>query len=216
MSGCMKGLIGRKLGMTQVFDGEGNLVPVTVIEAGPCVVVQRKRADRDGYDSVQLGFGDCKEQRLTKSARERFKKISAAPKRWLKEFELDDGDDPKEGETVTASIFEGTAWVDVSGVTKGRGFQGVVKRHGMGGGPMTHGGHSKRRVGSIGQCSFPARVAKGQGMPGHMGHVRVTAQNLKLVEVRPGENLVLVRGAVPGASGAVIAIRKSLKRGGKK
>lgn len=215
MSLDMQGILGRKLGMTQVFDEEGALVAVTVLEAGPCVVVQRKNEAKDGYEAVQLGFDDCREKSLTRAEAARFKKISAPPKRLVREFKLDNGEDPKEGDTVTASIFEGVSWVDITGVSKGRGFQGVMKRHNMSGGRATHGGHSKRRPGAIGQCSYPARVAKGQRMPGHMGSIKVTTQNMKLVEVRPDENLILVRGAVPGASGSVVTIAKSLKKAGK-
>jgi len=208
----MQGLIGRKLGMTQVFDENGRRLPVTVIELGPCVVVQRKTAEKDGYNAVQLGFGDQKESRLTKPALARFKKVESGAKRHLKEFAVDAEEEVGEGDTLTLSIFEGTEYVDVAGVTKGRGFQGVVKRYRMSGGPKTHGGHSVRRVGSIGQCSYPARVAKGQRMPGHMGRVNITQQNLKVVELDGENNLMLVNGAVPGPTGAVVYVKKALKK----
>jgi len=208
----MQGLIGKKLGMTQVFDENGRRLAVTVIELGPCVVVQRKTAQKDGYDAVQVGFGDQKESRVAKPALGRFGKVKSGPKLHLKEFALDADDEVSEGDTLTVSGFEGTQYVDVSGVTKGQGFQGVVKRHRMSGGPKTHGGHSKRRVGSIGQCSFPARVAKGQRMPGQMGRVNITQQNLKVVELDGENNLMLVNGAVPGPTGAVLYVRKALKK----
>jgi len=208
----MQGLIGRKLGMTQVYDGEGRRVPVTVIEAGPCVVVQRKTSDRDGYDAVQLGFGTQKEHRVTRAVMARYKKAGTGAMRHLREFTVDVGEDIQAGQTVDATIFEGVSHVDVVGVSKGRGFQGVVKRHRMAGGRMTHGGHSKRRVGAIGQCAYPGRVAKGQRMPGHMGNVRVTQQNLRVVEIRSADNLVLVRGAVAGPTGGMVLILKALKK----
>jgi large subunit ribosomal protein L3 len=211
----MQGLMGRKLGMTQVFDGDGRRVAVTVIEAGPCLVLQRKTKERDGYDAVQLAFGDQVERRMAKPALGRFKKVAAAPKRFLKEFSLDDGEEVKPGDAVTAAIFAGTSHVDITGLTIGRGFQGVVRRHSMSGGPLSHGGHSKRRIGSIGCNAYPARVHKGHRMPGHMGHVRVTLQNLRLVELKGEENLLLVGGAVPGPNGAIVMIRKALKKSGK-
>jgi large subunit ribosomal protein L3 len=186
-------------------------VPVTVIEVGPCVVLQRKSTDKEGYGAVQVGFGDQKEHRVSKAALARFKKAGCAPKRHLKEFRLDADEDLQPGHEVTAAIFDGVGYVDVVGITKGRGFQGVVKRHGMAGGRMTHGGGSKRRVGAIGQCAYPGRVAKGQRMPGRMGRVRVTQRHLKIVSLRPEENLLLVRGAVPGPNGGIVTVRKSLK-----
>lgn len=208
----MQGLIGRKLGMTQVFDEEGRRVAVTVIEAGPCVVVQRKSKAKEGYDAVQLGFGDQKPQRLNKPTRARYEKAGAAPKRVLCEMPLDEGEDVKAGETVTVSILEGVPYVDVIGTTKGRGFAGVVKRFNVRGGRMTHGGHSKRRIGAIGQCAYPGRVAKGQKMPGHMGHVRRTQQNLRVLRIQDDSNVLLVRGAIPGPAGGIVIIRKALKR----
>ncbi len=210
----MNGLIGQKLGMTQIFDAEGRRVAVTVISAGPCVVVQRKTRDRDGYDAVQLGYGPQKASRVNKPAAGAFLKAGVAVHRILREFSCTDPEVPAVGEQVTASMFEGVTYVDVIGTTKGRGFAGVMKRHGMAGGRMTHGGHSKRRVGSIGQCSYPARVAKGQKMPGHMGNARVTQQNLKLLDVRGAENLLLVQGAVPGPNGGLVIVNKALKKAG--
>jgi large subunit ribosomal protein L3 len=209
----MQGLIGRKLGMTQIYDDRGVRVPVTIIEVGSCVVLQRKTRARDGYEAVQLGFGNCREGVLNKAELGRIKKAGVTPRQCLREVRPSAGDaELKPGDAVTASIFEGVSHVDVIGITKGRGFAGLLKRHHMGGGAMTHGGHSKRRVGSIGQCSFPARVAKGQRMPGHMGHVRRTQQNLKLVGIRPESNVLLVQGAVPGAGGGIVLVRKALKK----
>jgi large subunit ribosomal protein L3 len=212
----MQGLIGTKLGMTQVFDAEGRRVAVTVIEAGPCVVVQRKTRERDGYDALQIGFGPAKPRRTPRAAAARFEKAGCAPLRVLREVTPDPEDtDLAPGRTLTVSVFEGVDWVDITGTTKGRGFQGVVKRHRMRGGPLTHGGHSKRRVGSIGQCSYPARVAKNQRMPGHMGHVIRTQQNLKVVGIRPEDNLLLVKGAVAGPNGGLVMVRRALKKGGR-
>lgn len=208
----MQGLIGRKLGMTQVFDGSGNRVAVTVIEAGPCVVVQRKTKAVDGYEAVQLGFLPEKESRTSKAALARFKKAGTDARKILKEFKVEEGSELKPGDTVNTSVFEGVSHVDIVGRTKGRGFQGVVKRYRMAGGRMTHGGHSKRRIGAIGQCSFPARVAKGKRMPGHMGNVRVTQQNLRVVDLRNEDNLMLVQGAVPGPTGGILFVSKALKK----
>jgi len=211
----MQGLIGKKLGMTQVFDASGSLVPVTMIEAGPCVVVQRKTKERDGYDAVQLGFGEIKESRATKAACGRFKKANVTPRRRLAEFRVDASDPAKEGDTVDVSVLESEGYLDVVGLSKGLGFQGVVKRYRMSGGPVTHGGHSKRRVGSIGAKVAPARVQKGKRLPGHTGHEKVTQQNLRVVEVRRASNMVLVKGAVPGPIGGVLVVRRSLKKAGK-
>jgi large subunit ribosomal protein L3 len=212
MSLIMQGLIGKKLGMTQVFDDKGHRVAVTQIEVGPCVVVQRKTLANDGYDAVQLGFKDAKEKRTTKASMGRFKKAGTGPKRHLVEFAVDKGDELKAGDVVNGELFKEIPWVDVTATTKGRGFQGVVKRHGMRGGPFGHGGHSKRRIGSVGQNAFPARVSKGHRMPGHMGNVTVTQQNLRLVRLEPEKNLMLVEGAVPGPTGGIVCVRKALKK----
>jgi large subunit ribosomal protein L3 len=211
----MQGLLGKKIGMTRVFGSEGEQVPVTVLEVGPCVVLQRKTKASDGYEAVKVGFGEQKESRLPKPLLGQFKAVSVPPRGHLHEFAVDAGDEFKVGDVISAAIFEGAGYVDVTGVTKGRGFQGVVRRYRMSGGPMTHGGHSKRRIGSIGCREFPGRVHKGKRMPGHMGHVQVTSQNLQVVQVRTAENLLLVRGAVPGAAGAIVVVRKALKKAGK-
>ncbi len=210
----MQGILGKKVGMTQVFSDEGRQIPVTVIEVGPCVVVQRKTKDRDGYEALKVGFGGDKESRVSKPLLGQFKVAGVAPQRHLCEFSVESGDTLKAGDALTAAVLEGVGFVDVSGLTKGRGFQGVVRRHGMAGGPMTHGGHSKRRVGSIGCRSYPGRVHKGKRMPGHMGHVNITVQNLKVVQLRVADNLLLVGGAVPGPVGAIVMVRKALKKAG--
>jgi large subunit ribosomal protein L3 len=210
----MTAIIGRKVGMTQIFDEEGQQVPVTVIEAGPCPVVQRKTVETDGYDAVQLGFLEQKPQRLSKAARTRFEKTEVAPRRVLREFRCEADSELKAGDEVKADAFKDVSFVDVTGITKGRGFQGVVKRHNFAGGRASHGGkQTLRRGGSIGMCEFPARVLKNTKMPGHMGHVRVTTQNLKIVQVREEDNAILVKGSVPGPNGGVVLIRKALKKG---
>lgn len=208
----MNGLIGKKIGMTQVWDDEGRRVSVTVLEVGPCPVVQVKSKDgKDGYDAVQVGFGTQKPQRLTKAVRTRFEKAGVAPSRELCEFDPE-GDALKVGDTVTTDIFEGVKLVDVTAVSKGRGFAGVVRRYRMAGGPHGHGGHSKNRIGSIGERDLPGWIAKGKRMPGHMGAVRVTARNLTIVQIRKDDNVILVRGAVPGPAGATVVVRKALKK----
>jgi large subunit ribosomal protein L3 len=208
----MQGILGIKIGMTRVFGEEGRQTPVTVIEIGPCVVVQRKSKSQDGYEALKLGFVEVKASRANKAHAGQFKAVNATPKRFLREFAVESSDEVKAGDIVTASVLDGVDYVDIIGITKGRGFQGVVRRFKMAGGPMTHGGHSKRRVGSIGCRSFPGRVHKGKRMPGHMGNVRVTTQNLKVVQLRASENLILVKGAVPGPAGALVEIRKALKK----
>lgn len=211
----MNGLIGKKLGMTQVFDEVlGRQVPVTAIELGPCAVVQRKTAEADGYDAVQIGFADQKEHRVRKPRAGHFKKAGVAPKRHLREFRLEAGDDELSvGDALTAAVvFEGVSHVDIIGTTKGRGFQGVVKRYNMGGGRASHGADNHRRVGSIGQCISPARVIKGRKMPGQMGNTRITTQNIKVQGLLAEDHILLVRGAVPGPEGAVVIVHKSLKK----
>jgi large subunit ribosomal protein L3 len=208
----MQGILGKKIGMTRVFGSEGQQTPVTVIEVGPCVVVQRKTKGCDGYDALKLGFDEVKASRANKPHNGQFTAAKVKPQRFLREFPVTPGDESKVGDTITAAILEGALYVDVVGVTKGRGFAGVVRRFRMAGGPMTHGGHSKRRVGSIGCRSYPGRVHKGKHMPGHMGNVRVTTQNLQVVQLRAGENLILVKGAIPGPVGAMVEVRKALKK----
>jgi large subunit ribosomal protein L3 len=208
----MKSLIGKKLGMTQIFDEEGRRVPVTVIEAGPCSVVQRKTTATDGYEAVQLGFGTQKAERVAKPLAGHFKKAGLGTMRELREVRVDADDSAKAGDTLTAAVFEGVNFVDVLGVTKGKGFQGVMKRHNFGGGRATHGSHFHRTTGSIGMKEKPGRVFKGKKMAGQMGSTDVTVQNVKVIQVRATENLILVKGQVPGANGTTLVLREALKR----
>lgn len=202
------GLLGKKLGMTQVFD-ETRLTPVTVIEAGPCRVVTIKTKERDGYEAVQLSYGEVKERKLSKAELGHLKKQQAPASRVLREFEK--VGDVAVGESVTVGMFKKGDWVDVVGISKGKGFQGVVKRHNYAGGPESHGSMFHRHPGSMGASSYPSRVWKGKTLPGHMGAERVTVQRLKVVDSRPEENLLFVRGAIPGATNGLIVVRKSKK-----
>lgn len=202
------GLLGKKLGMTQVFD-ETRLTPVTVIEAGPCRVVTIKTKERDGYEAVQLSYGEVKERKLSKAELGHLKKQQAPASRVLREFEKIG--DVTVGESVTVGMFKKGDWVDVVGISKGKGFQGVVKRHNYAGGPESHGSMFHRHPGSMGASSYPSRVWKGKTLPGHMGAERVTVQRLKVVDSRPEENLLFVRGAIPGATNGLIVVRKSKK-----
>jgi large subunit ribosomal protein L3 len=202
------GLLGKKLGMTQVYD-ESRLTPVTVIEAGPCRVVTVKTKERDGYEAVQLAFGEVKERKLSKAELGHLKKQQAPATRVLREFKK--VGDVTVGQSVTVEMFKKGDWVDVIGVSKGKGFQGVVRRHHYAGGPESHGSMFHRAPGSIGASSFPSRVWKGKTLPGHMGDERVTAQRLKVIESRPDENLLFVRGSIPGAANGLIVVRKSKK-----
>ena len=206
----MIGLIGKKLGMTQVFAPDGTLVPVTVIQVGPCTIVQKKTAQRDGYTALQLGFGARKPQRATKPVLGHCKVAGAGPFTVLREFRIDEVDGYEVGNTLTvAQVFEAGEFVAVVGRTKGRGFTGVIKRHGMSGFPGSHGTHEYfRHGGSIGNRSFPGRVFKGKRMAGQYGNNRMTATHLRVVEVRPDSHLLLVRGAVPGARGGMVLVRK--------
>ncbi|WP_372845880.1 50S ribosomal protein L3, partial [Pontiella sp.] len=190
---------------------DGVAVPVTVIEAGPCVVTQLKDSEKDGYKAVQLGYGAQKEERLTKPALGHLKKAGAPAKSVLREFRVDEVE-VNVGDELTAAAFEGVNYVDIVATGKGRGYQGVVKRYDFGGGRASHGGGWVRRPGSIGMCEFPGRVFKGKKMPGQMGDKRVTTQNLKVIQVRPEENLILVKGSVPGANGGIVTIKEALKR----
>ena len=208
----IKGIIGKKVGMTQIFDENGNAIPVTVIEAGPCTVVQKKTAEgKDGYDAVQLGFEDIAERKLTKAEVGHFKKNGLTTKRYLKEFRLEDVSGLNVGDTVAADIFAAGEKVDITGVTKGRGYTGVVKRWGHHILRMTHGtGPIHRQVGSQGTID-PARVFKNMKMPGQYGNEQVTVLNLAVVKVDAEKNLIAVKGAIPGARGGVVYIRNSVK-----
>ena len=205
----MPGLLGKKIGMTSVFSAGGKNVPCTVIEVGPCVVTQVKTVETDGYAALQLGFEDKNEKHTTKAEQGHFKKAGTTFKRHLAEFKGFDGD-YKLGDEITVALFEGAEFVDVIGTSKGKGFQGVVKRHGFGGvGQTTHGQHNRLRApGSIGACSYPAKVFKGMRMAGQMGNERVTVQNLKVVKVIPEHNVLMIKGSVPGAKGSIVLIEK--------
>ncbi len=208
------GIIGKKIGMTQVYTEDGVLLPVTVIEAGPCTVVQAKNEATDGYASVQLGFGERKPQRVSKAYREHCVKAGKGVFRVLKEFRLDGGNDTFSlgQEVVVGSLFKAGDLIDVTGTSKGRGFAGVIKRHGFAGFPASHGTHEYfRHGGAIGNRSYPGRVFKGKRMAGHYGAERVTTMNLEVVEVREEQNLLLVRGAVPGSRGGVVVLRPAVK-----
>jgi large subunit ribosomal protein L3 len=203
------GLLGRKLGMTQVFDPEdGHVERVTVIEAGPCFVTAIRRSERDGYDAVQVGFGDVREKRLTRPELGHLKKAGVPPLRHLSEFRGEAGELEVGNELTVDSVFEKGQTVKVSGVSKGKGFQGTIKRHNFHRGPVSHGSHNIRAPGSIGASADPARVFKGIRGPGQMGAGRVTQRGLEVVDVRPDDNLLLVRGSVPGPKGSVVEIRK--------
>lgn len=205
----MPGIIGRKIGMTSIYSAEGKAVPCTVIEAGPCVVTQVKTQDRDGYEAIQLGFGERKEKNTPNAMKGHFKKAKTTPKANLAEF---DGFDTELnlGDTVNVEIFEEGEFVSVAGTSKGKGFQGVVKRHNFGGvGQATHGQHNRMRApGSIGAASYPARVFKGMRMAGQMGNARVKIENLQVVKVLADKNLLLVKGSVPGPKGSTVTIEK--------
>ena len=198
--------------MTSVYDETGAAVPVTVIEAGPCVVVQQKNSSKEGYSAVQLGFEDQKEQRVNKPKLGHFKKAGVDAKRILREIRVDESVEVAVGDVINAGVFEEVSYVDIVATGKGRGFQGVVKRYNFAGGRASHGGGWIRRTGSIGMCEFPGRVFKGKKMPGQMGDKRVTTQNLKIIQVRPEENLILVKGSVPGATGGIVVIKEALKK----
>lgn len=207
----VSGLLAKKIGMTRVFGPDGRQYPVTVLEVGPCTVVQRKTQNTDGYEAVQLGFGVKREKLFTKPELGHFKKQGVEPRRHLREFPVEADDPAKAGDEIRADVFKAGDHIDVSGTSKGKGFQGVQKRHGFAGGPGGHGSMFHRRPGSIGQSADPAKVFKGMKMPGQMGNVRVTVQNLEILEVDPEKNLVVVRGAVPGANGGIVELKKSVK-----
>jgi len=208
----MKGILGRKIGMTQIFTETGDAVPVTVVEAGPCLVVQRKTAARDGYDAVQIGLVEERAPRqVTQPMRGHFERGGVAPMRRLTEFKVAADDEAKAGDQIKASIFEVDEYVDVVGRGKGKGFQGVMKRHGFGGGRATHGSMFHRAPGSIGQASDPSRVFPGVRLPGQMGAKRITAKNLRVVKIDEERNLLFLKGSVPGPNSAYIAIQAAKK-----
>ena len=208
----MQTLIGKKIGMTRVYDDAGVQVPVTVVQVGPCVVVQRKSAKPDGYEAVQLGFQEQKESRLTKPLQGHFKKAGAKPQKVLREVRVDAAEEAKAGDVLTAKAFEGVKFVDVLGHTKGRGFQGVVKRFRFAGGRASHGGGWNRKPGSIGNREWPARIFKNKRLPGHMGSADITTQNLRVVQVLADDHALLLEGAVPGPVGGIVLVRKAIKK----
>ena len=206
----MKAIIGKKIGMTQIFDENGYVIPVTVIEAGPCTVAQVKSVDTDGYNAVQLGFGEVKDKHINKPEKGHFAKSKLSAKKHLREFKVEEAD-VKVGDEVKADVFTAGDKIDVQGTTKGKGFQGVIKRHGQSRGPMGHGSMYHRRPGSMGSTSTPGRVFKGKKLPGHMGVQTVTIQNLDVVRVDMDKNVLLVKGSVPGPKGAILKIRATVK-----
>jgi len=204
----MIGLIGKKVGMTQYFSDTGEAIPVTVIEAGPCTVTEVRTPERDGYTAVQLGFGTNKESRFTRPALGQFKKRNLPPSRFLKEFRVVDVNGVEVGQKLTVTMFEKGKHVDVQGVTKGRGFAGVVKRHGFVAGHASHGPTHGKQPGSIGASAYPSRVVKGKRLPGRMGGVFLTQKNLEVVAIDAEQNVVMVRGAVPGPPNGIVIIQK--------
>ena len=206
-----KGLIGKKVGMTQIFDETGRVIPVTAIEAGPCVVAQVKTEETDGYTAIQLGFGDVKESKLIKPKKGHFSKVNVTPKKHLREFRVDSVEEVKVGDELKADVFVAGDKIDIQGTSKGKGFQGVIKRHGQSRGPMGHGSMYHRRPGSMGATSTPGRVFKGKKLPGHMGVQTVTIQNLEVVKVDLDKNVILVKGSVPGPKGAILKLKTSVK-----
>lgn len=208
----IKALMGKKLGMTQIFKEDGTVIPVTVVEAGPCVVTQKKKAETDGYNAIQVGFGEIRESLLTKPVMGHLKKAGVAPRRHICEFHVEDTDSYELGQEIKVDVFEKGDIVDIQGTSKGKGFAGKIARHGGHRGPMTHGSKSKRKPGSLGAGSNPSRVIKGKKLPGHKGVDTVTVQNLEVVGVDTDKNVLLVKGAVPGARGGLLSITKAVKQ----
>lgn len=207
-----KAIIGKKIGMTQIFDESGKVIPVTVVEAGPCVVVQKKTVENDGYAAVQIGFGEVKPKNVNKPMKGHFDKAEVAAKRTLKEFRLEGCDSMNVGDIIKADTFAVGDSVDVSGTSKGKGFAGAIKRHNQHRLKETHGtGPVHREAGSMGACSSPSRIYKGKGMPGHMGAEKVTVQNLEVVKIDTENNLIAVKGAIPGSKGSIVTIINSVK-----
>jgi len=206
-----KAIIGRKIDMTQFFTPEGKLLPVTVVEAGPCFVAQKKTVDNDGYDAVQMSFGAIKEKKVNKPMKGHFAKANVAPAKVLKEFRLENAAEMNVGDEIKVDIFEAGEKVDVTGTSKGKGYAGTVKRFGTHRGPMKHGSKYHRGPGSMGACSTPSKVMKGKKLPGHMGVEKVTIQNLDIVKVDTERNLLLIKGAIPGPRGGIVAIKNSVK-----
>jgi large subunit ribosomal protein L3 len=206
-----KAILAKKVGMTQIFDENGAFVPVTVLQAGPCTVVQKKTVDKEGYDAIQVGFGDIREKLVNKPVKGHFAKAGVAVKKYLKEFRFEDAASYEVGQEIKADIFANGDKVDAVGISKGKGYQGAIKRFGLSRGPMKHGSKYHRHAGSNGSSASPSRVFKGKHMPGQMGHVRVTVQNLEIVRVDAENNMILVKGAVPGAKKGLIILKETVK-----
>ena len=206
-----KAILATKVGMTQIFNEDGVLTPVTVLQAGPCVVTQVKTVENDGYSAVQVGFGEIREKLVNKPRKGHFAKAGVSNKRYLREFRFDNAEEYQVGQEIKVDIFSEGDKVDATAKSKGKGFQGAIKRHGQSRGPMTHGSKFHRHAGSNGACSDPSKVFKGKGMPGHMGSVRVTVQNLEIVRIDTENNLILVKGAVPGPKKSMVMLKDSVK-----
>lgn len=207
----MKGIIGKKIGMTQIFTEEGNIIPVTVVEAGPIYVTQVKTEENDGYKAIQVAYEDKKSKRVNKPMKGHFEKAGVAPKKHIREFRVEDTNAYSLGQEIKVDIFEVGEKIDVVGTSKGKGTQGPIKRHNQGRGPMSHGSKYHRGVGSLGASSYPSRVFKGQTMAGRMGNERVTIQNLEVVRVDSERNLLLIKGAIPGPKGGIVTIKEAVK-----
>ena len=206
----MKGILGKKIGMTQIFTEHGEVIPVTVVEAGPVVVTQIKTTENDGYTAIQVGFQDAKEKSLNKPQKGHLAAANTL-KKHLKEFRVDSVEEYTVGQEIKADLFAAGELIDVTGISKGKGFQGPIKRHGQSRGPETHGSRYHRRPGSMGACSYPGRVFKNKKLAGHMGSVKVTVQNLEVVRVDADKNFILVKGVIPGAKGSVVTIKEAVK-----
>ncbi|AVQ45043.1 50S ribosomal protein L3 [Clostridium botulinum] len=206
-----KAILGKKLGMTQIFNENGKVIPVTVIEAGPCTVIQKKTVEKDGYEAIQVAFGDIREKLRNKPVKGHFAKAGVSVKRHIKEFKLEDSNSLEIGREIKADVFEAGERVDISGVSKGKGFQGTIRRWNAHRGPMTHGSKFHRAVGSMGASSDPSRTFKNKRMPGHMGNVNTTVLNLEVVRIIPEKNLILIKGGVPGPNKGLVQIRNTVK-----
>jgi len=206
-----KAILGKKLGMTQIFNENGKVIPVTVIEAGPCTVIQKKTVEKDGYEAIQVAFGDIREKLRNKPVKGHFAKAGVSVKRHIKEFKLEDSNSLEVGQEIKADVFEAGERVDISGVSKGKGFQGTIRRWNAHRGPMTNGSKFHRAVGSMGASSDPSRTFKNKRMPGHMGNVNTTVLNLEVVRIIPEKNLILIKGGVPGPNKGLVQIRNTVK-----
>lgn len=206
-----KAILGKKLGMTQIFNENGKVIPVTVIEAGPCTVIQKKTVEKDGYEAIQVAFGDIREKLRNKPVKGHFAKAGVSVKRHIKEFKLEDSNSLEVGQEIKADVFEAGERVDISGISKGKGFQGTIRRWNAHRGPMTHGSKFHRAVGSMGASSDPSRTFKNKRMPGHMGNVNTTVLNLEVVRIIPEKNLILIKGGVPGPNKGFVVIRNTVK-----